>query len=115
MVGWATSARSQDAFQSILSSREALELRLDLTTLSLLAMSENGLEPFKFPAARLLGSGSQSTVLGRKGGTRVSWLVLSPGWRQVGFLVIKDISLRALFVPGKALPGLVGGPGYHFP
>jgi hypothetical protein len=39
------------------------------------------------PAAWLPGSGLQSTVLGRKGGTRVSWLVLSPGWRQVGLLI----------------------------
>lgn len=50
VVGWATSARSQDTFQSMLSSSEALELRLDFITLSHLAMSEHGLEAIQGPS-----------------------------------------------------------------
>lgn len=72
---------------SILSSSEALELRLDLIPLSLLAMSEHRLEAIQVPSCLASWLWLQSTVLGRKGGTRVSWLVLSPGWRQEGLLV----------------------------
>lgn len=67
MAGWVTSARSQDTFQSILSSSQALELRWDLTTLSHLVMSKHKLEAIQVPSCLVSWFWFTKYCLGKEG------------------------------------------------
>lgn len=106
-LGW-----SQDALQSVLSSREAPGPLLDSATLSHSAISERGLEAIQVPSCLASWLWFTKSCLGKEGRGRG---VLAGAFPWVGLLVTWGLSLRALLLPRKILPGLLGGPGRRFP